>query len=225
MNTIQRARRVAESGKIDPRRLRKRVDFSHRFLLFIPVETRRSRRALVIGYYLFFLAFAAGLVWLRGLSKYDRLLPMSFYMATILGGLTFSGPVRIFSEWQRKFKNGSAWGIDPNRPHPYLRGRPLIEVDRLDEHDIALRDRAHYLAYSALRWPAIAVALFGGIFLFDASPEKLAHLLLILSVPVAALFFSLPQAIILWTEPDLEPDLVDDPQSPVHETTSGAHHA
>lgn len=199
----------------DSTKRKHRIDFSRRFLLFIPVETLRSRRTLVVGYYLFFVAFGVFLLWLRGPAKYDRLLPLTFYLATMLGGLTFSGPVRLFSEWQRRFKDGSAWGIDANLPHPFLKGRPLIDVDRihqrdrLDEHDLAVRDRAHYLAYSAFRWPAILAALFGGIFLFDATPEQLAHVLLMASVPVAALFFSLPQAIILWTEPDLEPDPED----------------
>lgn len=207
------------TDKMPPRR----TDFSHRFLLFIPVETRRSRRVLVIGYYLFFIAFGTVLLWFRGPAKYGHLLPLTFYLATMLGGLTFSGPVRIFSEWQRRFKDGSAWGIDTNLPHPWLSGRPLIDkqrIDRLDEHDIAVRDRAHYLAYSALRWPAIVAALFGGFFLFDASPEQIGHVLLIASVPAAALFFSLPQAIILWTEPDLDPD-----PNAANLAPSGAHHA
>ncbi|HUB18550.1 MAG TPA: hypothetical protein VL990_07935 [Acidobacteriaceae bacterium] len=178
---------------------------SRRFLFFIPVETRGSRRALVIGYYVVFAAFAILLLWLRGPAKYDRLLPMTYYFAVMLGGLAFSGPVKLFSEWQRRFRNGSAWGIDAHRPHPWLPGRPTIEIDRLDEHDIATRDRAHYLAYSALRWPAIA-ALLGPLFLLDASPAQVGRTVLILSVPFAVLFFSLPQAIILWTEPDLDPD-------------------
>jgi hypothetical protein len=199
-----------------------------KFLLFISMETRRRRRALVIGYYLFFVALCVLLVAVRGPAKYDRLLPLSFYLASMLGGITFSGPVRLFSQWQRRFKDGSAWGIDANRPHPYLSGRLTIDIDhlRLDEHDIAARDRAHYLAYSALRWPAIAAALLGGIFLMDASPEKVAHALLIASVPVAALFFSLPQAILLWSEPDMEPDPEDPaPQSAISDAPTGARHA
>jgi hypothetical protein len=185
--TQERVRRIVEKGKFDPERFRRRVDFSHRFLLFIPVETQRSRRILVVGYYLFFIAFAAVLLWFRGPAKYDRLLPLTFYLATALGGLSFSGPVRLFSVWQRN-----------------LHSAPRL--DRLDEHDIAVRDRAHYLAYSVLRWPAIVAALFGGIFLMDMTPAQFGRILVIASVPVAALFFSLPQAIILWTEPDLEPE-------------------
>lgn len=178
-----------------------------KFLIFIPAETQRSRRAIVVVYYLVFIAFAVWLLWLRGPARYARLLPLSYFWASMLGGLSFTGPVRLFSRWQRKFADGSAWGIDGSRPHPYLAGRPLIQpIDRLDEHDIAMRDRAHYLAYSALRWPAIAAALLAPLFLMNASSEQVAHLLFFISVPVAALFFSLPQAIILWTEPELEPE-------------------
>lgn len=179
---------------------------TRRFLFLIPVETRRSRRAVVVGYYGFFTAFAILLLWLRGPEKYDRLLPLAYYFAVMLGGLAFSGPVKLFSEWQRKFRNGSVWGIDPNRPHPYLPGQPMIATDRLDEQDIATRDRAHYLAYSALRWPAIAAALFSPLFLLDATPAQVGRILFLISVPLAVVFFSLPQAIILWQEPDIEPD-------------------
>jgi hypothetical protein len=208
----ERVRRIVERGKFDPDQFRRRIDFSHRFLLFIPVETQRSRRVLVIGYYLFFLVVGVAVIWFRGPAKYDRLLPLAFYLGSALGGMTFTGPVRLFSRWQRKFKDGSAWGIDPNLPHPYLSGRTLISadhIDRLDEHDIAVRDRAHYLAYAALRYPAMLAAMFGLIFMIDATPAQVEHVLFLASVPVAVLFFSLPQAIILWTEPDLDPDPED----------------
>jgi hypothetical protein len=205
--TQDRVRRIVESGKFDPERFRRRVDFSHRFLLFIPVETQRSRRILVIGYYVFFVALAVCFVVFRGPAKYQRLLPITCYLGTALGGLTFTGPVRQFSRWQRNLRGESqddgqpitlAWNSATRRPIPTL--------DRFDEHDIAVRDRAHYLAYSALRYPAMLAAMLGFIFLLDATPAQIEHLLLIASVPLAALFFSLPQAIILWTEPDLEPE-------------------
>jgi hypothetical protein len=194
---------------------------TRRFLIFIPVETQRSRRAIVVGYYAALIAFAILFLWLRGPAKYVLLLPLTYLCAAMLGGLSVRGPVRLFSQWQRKFKDGSAWGIDGSRPHPYLKGRPLISpIDRLDEHDIATRDRAHYLAYSTLRWPAIAAALLAPIFLLDATPAQVGRILLIVSVPVSILFFSLPQAIILWTEPDLDPDSADSASQTVFKVTS-----
>ncbi len=183
-----------------------------RFLFFIPVETQSNRRAVVIGYYLALIAFAIMLLWQRGPDKYGRLLPLTYFWAVMLGGFISSGPVRPFSRWQRKFKDGSFWGIKPGQTHSWLSGRAVIRIghiDRLDEHDIAARDRAHYLAYSALRWAAIAAVILGPLFLIDAPPQQLAHILYLLSVPVAALFFSLPQAILLWTEPDLGTDTQD----------------
>ena len=184
---------------------------TRKFLFFIPVERQRSRRALVIGYYLIFLLFGVFTVRFRGPGRYDSLLPLALYWATLLGGLSFSGPVRTFSRWQRELRLHT----EDRRAPASLAWKYVVKpvnppIDRLDEHDIAVRDRAHYLAYSALRWPAIAaVFVCGGFILFD-TPQQVAHALYLLSVPVAVLFFSLPQVIILWNEPDLEPD-PDDP--------------
>ena len=195
---------------------------TRKFLFLIPVETRRSRRALVIGYYFFFIALAVVLVWFRGPTKYDRLIPLSFYLATMLGGILVPGPVRMFSQWQRRLQGVRDEPVDgllglsgrqPSSPRP---------GDRLDEHDLARRDRAHYLAYSTLRLPAMLVIWSGGYFFLKATPAQAEHALYILSVPLAALFFSLPQAIILWTEPDLDPDTIPDPAGLA---ASGAHHA
>jgi hypothetical protein len=83
---------------------------TRRLLIFIPVETQRSRRAVVVGYYIFFIALAILFLWFRGPAKYALLLPLTYLCAAMLGGLTVSGPVRLFSQWQRKFKDGSALG-------------------------------------------------------------------------------------------------------------------
>lgn len=188
----------------------RRIDWTQRFLFFIPIRNRRSRRILVVGYYLFFAVFAAFLLWLKGMKDYDFLLPFTYLFAQMLGGLIGGGPVRLFSQWQRNAIGGAERrGEPPQSLSGYAGSRPAAFVDRLDEHDIARRDRAHYLAYSALRWPAIAAALFSLMFLMKNTPERVAHILLILSVPVALVFFSLPQTMLLWTEADLEPDPVD----------------
>ena len=193
---------------IAPNPAHRRVDWSHRFLLFISVETRRRRRALVIGFYLFFVAFAVLFLWWKGFDHYDHLAPLSLFLSAMLGGLMFTGPVRLFSQWQLRLR-----GV-PDSPSD-LAGlrlsnggqtvRPQSDL-RLDEHDIARRDRAHYLAYSTLRWPAMFAVYFGLIFYMDWSPAQFAHVLFVLAPPIALLFFSLPQAIILWTEPELDPD-------------------
>lgn len=179
-----------------------------RFLLFIPVETQRSRRAVVVGYYSFFAALVVFQILFRGPEKYDRLLPLTFYAAALLGGLTMNGPVRVFTQWQRNIKNGSAYGIDPVRLNPF--GTPPRPSDSAyDERDIAARDHAHYLGYSALRWTVIVFLVLGIFIVIDWPSARVAQLLLFLSVPFCIVFLSLPQAILLWTEPDLDPDPAD----------------
>ncbi len=89
---------------------------------------------------------------------------------------------------------------------------PLPEDDRSfrnDERELAQRDRAHYLAYQA-----IAVALVVPWFVADVGVAKPAwaqnmgisavHLLYGLILAILLLVFTLPQAILLWLEPDME---------------------
>lgn len=200
-----------------PRPQQLRVDYSRRFLLFIPVETRRSRRTLVVGFYLGFIAFAILFLWIKGAGDYDHLIPLSFFFSALLGGILYPGPVRLFSSWQYRLRGvpdrpADLAGVQLARDLPPSRSDPAY---RLDEHDIARRDRAHYLAYSALRWPAILAVGLGLMFYMDWLPAHFAHVLLLIAPPLALLFFSLPQAILLWTEPDLDPDPQDPPPQTV----------
>jgi hypothetical protein len=166
------------------------------------METQRRRRALVVGYYLVFLAYAIFLIWMRGPEKYPRLLPLSAFMVILFGGLGAAGPIRPFSKRLYEAQTGQ----DDGPPLTLLGSRPAKSHYVVDERDDQMRDRAHYLAYSILRWPLILVLIFSELWIMDAKPEQVAHWLLILSVPLAVIFLSLPQAILLWTEPDIEPD-------------------
>jgi len=91
---------------------------------------------------------------------------------------------------------------------------------RGDEREMHRRDHAHFLAYRILLYSAAAVlsyfgiaALFAGFFrgsdpLAPLLPLTLRELLAQLPhflLPAVCVFFgSLPQAILLWTEPDME---------------------
>lgn len=81
-----------------------------------------------------------------------------------------------------------------------------------DEREMHRRDHAHFRAYWLLRYGLVAV-LFAGYF---ANPNPITPLLplalrafltklpLILFVTTGILYITLPQAILLWTEPDME---------------------
>ncbi len=188
-----------------------------KFLFFISMETRRRRHTVVIGYYSFFAVLMIFRILFRGgPDTYAHLLPLTFYASAILGGLTINGPVRPFSHWQRNIRDGSAYNSNPRKMQwiTLFRGEPL-RTERYDEHDIAMRDHAHYLAYAALRWITILFVLFGAVVIIDWPPPRVAQFLLFLSVPFCIVFFSLPQAIILWTEPDLDPDPEEQPPQTV----------
>lgn len=184
---------------------------SPRAFLFFSMETQSRRRALVVAWYGFYAALFTAILCFWGIGYSARLLQLVATSAIFLGGISSSGPVRLFSRWQRKFADGTVYGINPNRPHPYLHGRRIVDMDRLrvDEDDIATRDRAHYLAYAALRWAVLLFSLFAPLLFILIGPDSFVRLLLVLCFPFCVLFFSLPQAIILWTEPDLEPDPED----------------
>jgi hypothetical protein len=70
----------------------------------------------------------------------------------------------------------------------------------LDERERHERDHAHYTAYRILRWSicGLALACFGGIAL---APEFFANNAPNLLWGLCVYVLSLPQAVILWTEP------------------------
>lgn len=71
-----------------------------------------------------------------------------------------------------------------------------------DERELAIRNGAHYQAFRAVA----AYCLFvwcGVLGLRFLSGPNAALLMLLLVTPLLAMLFTLPQAIILWTEPDV----------------------
>jgi hypothetical protein len=73
----------------------------------------------------------------------------------------------------------------------------------LDERETLDRDQCHFLAYTVVRWSALAMlALYCGLGLWK--PETLAALGPLFLYLLTLTLWSLPQSILLWTEPDLE---------------------
>ena len=94
--------------------------------------------------------------------------------------------------------------------------RPASDAGyRNDERELQRRDRVHYQAYQAICALLAAVWI---IAMWEVHPPRFIppHLLPILLYPVVLpiilLAITLPQAILLWTEPDLEPDAIAAPE-------------
>lgn len=77
-----------------------------------------------------------------------------------------------------------------------------------DERELHQRDHAHYLAYQAVG-VAVLVPMFlaslrvikPGLVPLAISPDEIYYGLTLIAV---TLFITLPQSILLWTEPDME---------------------
>ena len=130
---------------------------------------------------------------------------------TFLGGYYFGGLVKPFNG-----KPPSNSDAPPLLLMLKLRMyRPVLEpedrVYRNDERELHQRDRAHYQAYRVaviallVSWLVVDMKLYAARLLawVPVSPDLLLFGLLLATVVTA---FTLPQAILLWTEPDMEPE-------------------
>lgn len=181
--------------------LRKRIDMA-------PQARRRSLVVLIYAT----LAVAMACFWFL-----DRWHTTTAYLvlATIpinrffLGGYNFGGLIKPF--------NGKRPGRSEAPPNLLLLTLRIYPTEpakheyQSDERELAQRDRAHYQAYRAL---TIAICLLWLISHFQANiPNLLARvsfptgpLLYGLATITVVVSITLPQAILLWTEPDMEPE-------------------
>jgi hypothetical protein len=180
----------------------------------IDMAPRAHRRTLVILIYSTLAALMAGACLL------DRWRATGFYLVLatflmnrlFLGGYNFGGLVKPFN------------GKPPRRsevPPPFLllalrvyRPEPGENEYRNDERELARRDRAHYQAYQALTMGLALMWLLADWRLY--APRLVAWLpggadLAIYGLILAGILLSLtlPQVILLWSEPDMEEDLAD----------------
>ena len=168
--------------------------------LGMPLRTQRQRRLLVVLYYAVLFAFALLAVCkTRGTILY--LLPQTLTLGGLLGGIKIGGPVKAYEELRLPLAASDGTqtlnlsGRKPFDPHAPGGWSPL------DEREQMRRDRAHYEAYRILRWTvgiAAAVYLIGLSWRFSLLTAKAPILLWILLVYM----LSLPQSVVLWTEPD-----------------------
>ena len=95
---------------------------------------------------------------------------------------------------------------------PELRGDGLTSLglsprsrrgeDEPDEREVAVRNAAYFEAYRALAVYSIAIWLASPL-LFSLSASTAVRFLLLLIMPLLAMALTLPQAVVLWTEPDV----------------------
>lgn len=82
---------------------------------------------------------------------------------------------------------------------------------RNDERELDQRNHAHYLAYQGMGIAVLFLWFLSSMRIIKSSlvawiPISFDQMYYALTLLVLMLFLTLPQAILLWTEPDMEPE-------------------
>jgi hypothetical protein len=179
--------------------------------LGMKLKTRLQRRVLVAAYYALLLMVAVVGVVRPGQRDVLAMINFAFWMCLLLGGIFGRGPVKSYTRPVLPVEVGrglSIWGKkDDELLTLSLSGRKANRDDEassdwepLDEREQTERDHAHYEAYRILRWTlGIAVVAYW-VSLTWTYPWLNAKLPVLVMV-VLVYVLSLPQAVVLWTEP------------------------
>jgi hypothetical protein len=166
--------------------------------LGMPLKTQRQRRLLVVLYYAAFFSFSAFGLW-KSQGHVGYLIPQVLTFGGLLGGIKIGGPVKVYSDSMVPVGGGS--GVQTLN----LEGRKAFD-DRisptlLDERERSQRNFAHYHAYRILRW-TLGVACCAYWLSLNWSYAWLSTKGPILAWILLVYVLSLPQSVLLWTEPE-----------------------
>jgi apolipoprotein N-acyltransferase len=176
----------------------------------LDMRSRRRRRVLVVVVYLVLSAIiSAAFLWAPSILENVGLLLILVGLTNqlVFGGLTPRGLVRPFSSAVRPL-----WFRDDPPPDSVIdrwfwRRSPSRKDLQTDERDDRRRDRALSVSYGVLSfstylvWVLFAMVRMGPVFYTKGVPFDFA---LLVALAVVMLAMTLPQAILLWTEPDME---------------------
>lgn len=155
----------------------------------ISMATRKRRRWLVF--------FCHAVLWTLILLVFSSIAGSSRYILTI--AMTFVGSSIQFVIFY-KLAGDTVVPVQKSaqpRSLGLVRNLPS-EIPKLDERQVAVRNAAYHKAY---RIVAAYLLLIPIIFLISTDSPKM--FLAIYTLTVYGVVYTLPQAIILWTEPDL----------------------
>jgi hypothetical protein len=165
--------------------------------LGMPLKTQQQRRLLVVLYYAVLVGFAGVGLWMDKKS-WGPLVAQTFVFGGLLGGIRMGGPVKAYAP------PGFPLDRDDTVRTLNLEGRKPFDGSLtwtpLDEREATQRDVAHYTAYRLLRW-SFGLFVLGYFGVSGFAPVWLADKTLFLLWLFLLYVLSLPQAVVLWTEP------------------------
>jgi hypothetical protein len=174
----------------------------------VDMAERQRRRVLVVAIYAamaVFLAIAFSSHHWEGMSPYV-IWTVILICRLFLGGYYPGGLIKPFNEKASKRKETSSLQLLRLRVFP-----STLTADgeyENDERELNQRGQAHYLAYRVLGLSLLvpwAVSSFFGESRFSGTYAVIAnHVCSAMLLTLLLLFLTLPQAILLWTEPDMD---------------------
>ena len=178
----------------------------------ISMAPRRNRRLFVMVTYLGFASLVIVHAFRHHAANFNDL---GFYVliCILLAGRTVFGYLVPVSPFFYTAAHVSAVPEVKSLMHPE-RNEPFRDEERdpapLDERDIVVRNRAYYLAFNALMVYTLAVSIVAG---FVSDPKFSSRIPAVAIAPytlLAALLMvtTLPQAIMLWIEPDVPDEAI-----------------
>jgi hypothetical protein len=171
--------------------------------LGMPLRTLRERRRLVVLYYLLISMLGGVALWLGvGTTQISPLLWVAIGLGGLFGGIRINlkstdGPVKDYEKpLFPQVKEAGTQTLNLSGRKEFDGWVPLDERERTE------RDRAHYDAYRILRWVlgCAYVAYWLGMNLADKWFKSRS---LILFWILLVVVLSLPQSVVLWTEPQV----------------------
>jgi hypothetical protein len=174
----------------------------------ISIARQRTRRWVVAVYWIWVTIFSGLFLHSQMHEGLDRLNAILVVLAVVnlsafLGGVGSAGTVKPYG--------GIHLGLFPSRHgvQELFRGPRSVVAENadgdsdLDEREIRVRDRMHFVAYTLSRW--FALLLFAAYALLSTfNAQWLAQVGPLFFFLLTLVLWSLPQTLILWTEPDME---------------------
>jgi hypothetical protein len=177
----------------------------------VDMALQSRRRGLVVGIYAAMAAMMAGLWFVDHWHSTATYLYWIMLLACrlFLGGYYRGGLVKPFSNKPPR---------ERVEPHPFLalglrvyRAEPADDerTFRNDERELQQRDHAHYQAYQGIGYALVALWITSYIRMLKPGWMQWAgmswdQVFYGLTMALMLVFFTVPQAILLWTEPDME---------------------
>jgi hypothetical protein len=158
-------------------------------LFGISFASRRSRRVLVVATYIVLAGYLS--VFCLPMRRWNQVAAQLF-AAVLLGVsyLVFGSVVQNLTFVRRE----AVQGLGLSRPFVYGAAAP-------DEFEVALRNAAHYKAFRFVAYSSLGLACLV-LGLLDNRSRLAGSLVLVTMLSFVAIVLTLPQAIVLWEQPD-----------------------